>query len=40
MFIRTLQTIAEATTEKATTVVIPLPIELLQALGYSKNKKK
>ncbi|MCD5409416.1 MAG: slipin family protein [Methanocellales archaeon] len=40
MFIRTLQTIAEASAEKATTVVIPLPIELLQALGYSKKEKK
>ena len=40
MFIRTLQTIAEASAEKATTVVIPLPIELLQALGYSKKERK
>lgn len=34
MFIRTLQTIKEATEEKATTVVIPFPIEMLAALGY------
>ena len=40
MFIRTLQTIAEASAEKATTVVIPLPIELLQALGHSKKERK
>ncbi|MBE0517506.1 MAG: slipin family protein, partial [Methanophagales archaeon] len=34
MFIRTLQTIKEATEEKATTVLIPFPIEMLTALGY------
>ena len=34
MFIRTLQTIKEATEEKATTVVIPFPMEMLSALGY------
>ncbi|MEA3487999.1 MAG: slipin family protein [Euryarchaeota archaeon] len=34
MFIRTLQTIKEATEEKATTVVIPFPIEMLEAFGY------
>lgn len=34
MFIRTLQTIKEATEEKATTVIIPFPIEMLDALGY------
>jgi len=34
MFIRTLQTIREATEEKATTVIIPFPIEMLSALGY------
>ncbi|MDD5234944.1 MAG: slipin family protein [Methanocellales archaeon] len=39
LFIRTLQTIADATSEKATTVVIPLPIELMKALG-PKNKKE
>ncbi|MDI6859994.1 MAG: slipin family protein [Methanocellales archaeon] len=39
MFIRTLQTISDATAEKATTVVIPLPMELLKALGYSKKEK-
>jgi regulator of protease activity HflC (stomatin/prohibitin superfamily) len=33
MFIRTLQTIKEATEEKATTVVIPFPIEMLEAFG-------
>ncbi|MHC1636246.1 MAG: slipin family protein [Candidatus Methanospirareceae archaeon] len=32
MFIRMLQTIKEATEEKATTIIIPLPIELLEAL--------
>ena len=34
MFIRTLQTIKEATEEKATTVIIPFPIEMLEFLGY------
>jgi len=34
MFVRTLQTIKEATEEKATTVIIPFPIEMLGALGY------
>ena len=34
MFIRTHQTIKEATEEKATTVIIPFPIEMLDALGY------
>ncbi len=34
MFIRTLQTIKEATEEKATTVVIPFPIEMLEAFGH------
>ena len=45
MFIRTLQTIKEATEEKATTVIIPFPIEMLEALGYrsegrSKSKEE
>lgn len=45
MFIRTLQTIKEATEEKATTVVIPFPIEMLEAFGHrpetrSKSKEK
>ncbi len=43
MFIRMLQTIKEATEEKATTVVIPFPVEMLEALGYrseSKSKSK
>ena len=45
MFIRTLQTIKEATEEKATTVVIPFPIEMLEAFGYrpetsSESKKE
>ncbi len=43
LFIRMLQTITEATEEKATTVVIPFPVELLGALGYrseSKSKSK
>jgi regulator of protease activity HflC (stomatin/prohibitin superfamily) len=34
LFIRTLQTIKEATAEKATTVIIPFPIEIIEALGY------
>ncbi|MHC1567980.1 MAG: slipin family protein [Candidatus Syntropharchaeia archaeon] len=33
MFIRTLQMIKDATEEKATTIVIPLPVEFLKALG-------
>ncbi len=43
LFIRMLQTITEATEEKATTVVIPFPVEMLGALGYrseSKSKSK
>ena len=45
MFIRTLQTIKEATEEKATTIIIPFPIEMLEALGYrsegrSKSKEE
>jgi regulator of protease activity HflC (stomatin/prohibitin superfamily) len=43
MFIRTLQTIKEATEEKATTVVIPFPIEMLEAFGHrpeTKSKSK
>ncbi|MCD6457041.1 MAG: slipin family protein [Methanophagales archaeon] len=45
MFIRTLQTIKEATEEKATTVVIPFPIEMLEAFGHrfetsSESKKE
>jgi regulator of protease activity HflC (stomatin/prohibitin superfamily) len=36
MYIRTLKTIAEATHEKASTIVIPFPIEMLQALGFKK----
>lgn len=39
MFIRTLQTIKEATEEKATTVVIPFPIEMLEAFGYRTEGK-
>jgi regulator of protease activity HflC (stomatin/prohibitin superfamily) len=38
MFVRTLQTIKEATEEKATTVVIPFPVEMLSALGYRVEK--
>lgn len=38
MFLRTLRTITDATEEKATTVIIPFPIELLKALGYKKEK--
>ncbi len=34
LFIRMLQTIKESTEEKATTVVIPFPVEMLSALGY------
>ena len=41
MFIRMLQTIKEATEEKATTVVIPFPVEMIEALGYrSKTMSK
>ncbi|NMX22093.1 hypothetical protein C5S30_06630 [ANME-1 cluster archaeon GoMg4] len=41
MFIRMLQTIKEATEEKATTVVIPFPVEMIEALGYrSKTRSK
>ncbi len=39
MYIRTLQTIKEATEEKATTVVIPFPIEMLEVLGHRFEKK-
>ena len=41
MFIRTLQTIKEATEEKASTVIIPFPVEMLSFLGYhSKTRSK
>lgn len=40
MFIRMLQTIKEATEEKATTVVIPFPVEMLDALGYYRSKTR
>ncbi|MBK5190712.1 MAG: slipin family protein [Methanosarcinales archaeon] len=39
MFIRMLQTIKEATEEKATTVVIPFPVEMLETLGYRSERK-
>ncbi len=39
LYIRTLQTIKDATEEKATTVVIPLPIELMGVLGLNKENK-
>ena len=39
LYIRTLQTIKDATEEKATTVVIPLPIELMGILGFGKGKE-
>ncbi|MEA1945163.1 MAG: slipin family protein [Euryarchaeota archaeon] len=39
LFIRTLQTIKDATEEKATTVVIPLPMELMGAFGYKKEEE-
>lgn len=38
MFLRTLRTISDATEEKATTVIIPFPIEMLKALGYDKKE--
>ncbi len=38
MYLRTLRTISDATDEKATTVVIPLPIELMEALGHKKKE--
>ena len=40
MYIRTLQTIKEATEEKATTVIIPFPIEMLEVLGHRFETKK
>jgi regulator of protease activity HflC (stomatin/prohibitin superfamily) len=40
LFIRTLQTIKEATEEKATTVVIPFPIEMLELLGHRGSTSK
>lgn len=39
LFIRTLQTIKDATEEKATTVVIPLPMEIMGAFGYQREKE-
>ncbi len=36
MFLRMLQTLQNAADNKGTTVVIPLPVELLKALGMSK----
>jgi len=39
LFIRMLQTIKEATEEKATTVVIPFPVEMIEALGYRSGTK-
>jgi regulator of protease activity HflC (stomatin/prohibitin superfamily) len=33
LYLRTLQTISEATSEKASTIIVPLPIEILRALG-------
>lgn len=39
MFVRYLKTIAEATNQKSgTAVIIPIPVELLQALGMKKEK--
>lgn len=35
LYLRTLQTIQEASTEQGTNIVIPLPIEFLKALGMS-----
>ncbi|MBA5941992.1 MAG: slipin family protein [Methanophagales archaeon] len=40
MFIRTLQTIKDATEEKSTTVLIPFPIEMFEALGYRRSETK
>ncbi|RLG36795.1 slipin family protein, partial [Methanosarcinales archaeon] len=34
LFIRMLQTITEATEEKASTVIIPFPVEMLEPLGF------
>jgi regulator of protease activity HflC (stomatin/prohibitin superfamily) len=40
IYLRTLQTIAEATSEKASTVILPIPMELLRALsGWSSEKR-
>ncbi|MBI4362128.1 MAG: slipin family protein [Euryarchaeota archaeon] len=38
MFVRYLKTVSEATQEKATTMIIPIPVEFLQALGMKKEK--
>lgn len=39
MFVRYLKTVAEATNQKSgTTVVLPIPVELLQPLGMKKEK--
>jgi regulator of protease activity HflC (stomatin/prohibitin superfamily) len=40
MFLRTLQTIKEATEEKSSTVVIPLPMELMEVFGRSTSRSK
>lgn len=37
MFLRMLQTLQEAGDQKGSTVVIPLPVEILKSLGYKKD---
>ncbi len=39
MYLRTLQTMAEATSEKASTIILPIPMELLRVFSaFSKDK--
>ncbi len=37
MFLRMLQTLQEAGDQKGSTVVVPLPVEILKSLGYKKD---
>ena len=40
LFIRMLQTITEATEEKASTVIIPFPVEMLEPLGFLRSQTR
>ncbi|UYZ39951.1 MAG: SPFH domain-containing protein [Candidatus Methanospirare jalkutatii] len=40
LFIRMLQTITEATEEKASTVIIPFPVEMLEPLGLLRSQTR
>ncbi len=40
LFIRMLQTITEATEEKASTVIIPFPVEMLEPLGFLRTQTR